>query len=209
MYCILVTGIPASGKSTLARELGARLGLPVFSKDAIKELLFDTVGFESREEKVRLGEASLRILCYNAAQLMQRQQPFILENNFENTGAEEVLSLLARHRYQAVTVTLTGDYRRIYERFLAREQSPERHLGHVVNDCYPPKGPVSAAEPISFERFCEGIRYRGMDTFTAGGPQLIVDTTEFAAMDLDRLTQRLRAVCKALAEEGKAAAQPE
>ena len=25
----------------------------------------------------------------------------------------------------------------IYQRFLERESSPDRHRGHVVNDCYP------------------------------------------------------------------------
>ena len=51
MYCILVTGIPAAGKSTMAETLSKRLKLPVISKDTIKELLFDNVGFQSREQK--------------------------------------------------------------------------------------------------------------------------------------------------------------
>ena len=37
MYCILVAGIPAAGKSTMAEALSERLKLPVISKDAIKE----------------------------------------------------------------------------------------------------------------------------------------------------------------------------
>ena len=48
MFCILVTGIPAAGKSTMAKFLGEQLQLPVLSKDGIKELLYDTVGFRSR-----------------------------------------------------------------------------------------------------------------------------------------------------------------
>lgn len=51
MYCILVTGIPAAGKSTMAETLAENLKLPVISKDTVKELLFDCVGFRSREEK--------------------------------------------------------------------------------------------------------------------------------------------------------------
>ena len=49
MYAILVTGIPAAGKSTMAGFLAEKLKLPVISKDSIKELLFDSVGFRSRE----------------------------------------------------------------------------------------------------------------------------------------------------------------
>ena len=54
-FVILVTGIPASGKSMLAEKLSTVLDLPWFSKDRIKEELYDTIGFTSKEEKVRLG----------------------------------------------------------------------------------------------------------------------------------------------------------
>ena len=79
MYCILVTGIPAAGKSTMARVLSERLKLPVISKDTIKERLFDNVGFQSRAEKAKLGIASMEIMYYVAGQLMKTGQPFILE----------------------------------------------------------------------------------------------------------------------------------
>ena len=36
MYCILVTGIPAAGKSTMAKFMSEKLKLPVISKDSIK-----------------------------------------------------------------------------------------------------------------------------------------------------------------------------
>jgi len=38
---VLVNGLPGSGKSTLARALAAELGLPLLSKDAVKETLAD------------------------------------------------------------------------------------------------------------------------------------------------------------------------
>jgi predicted kinase len=40
---ILVNGLPGSGKSTLATALGAALGVPVISKDAVKEALYAAV----------------------------------------------------------------------------------------------------------------------------------------------------------------------
>ena len=58
MYCILVTGIPAAGKSTMAGYLSDYFGIPVISKDRIKELMYDDIGFHSRDEKVKLDENS-------------------------------------------------------------------------------------------------------------------------------------------------------
>ena len=51
MYCILVAGMPASGKSTIAVRISESLGIPMLSKDSIKEMLFDDLGFHSRAER--------------------------------------------------------------------------------------------------------------------------------------------------------------
>ena len=42
---IIIAGMPASGKSTAAARVSQALGYPVLEKDAIKEELFDTIGF--------------------------------------------------------------------------------------------------------------------------------------------------------------------
>ena len=43
-WFVLVAGWPGSGKSTLAAALAAELGLPLLSKDEIKEALMDGLG---------------------------------------------------------------------------------------------------------------------------------------------------------------------
>ena len=191
MYCILVTGIPAAGKSTMAEVLAEHFGLPVISKDKMKELLYDTIGFCSREEKVKLGIASMNIMYYMAEQFMKREQSFILENNFENVSKEGLLEILEKYSYKAITVTLTGDYEKIYQRFLKRNDSPDRHRGHVVNDCYPEKIQNNFVAPIPYESFVNGIMNRGMDRFVANGPHIILDTTDFARIDKEKLLQKI------------------
>lgn len=197
MYCILVTGIPAAGKSTMAKGLSERLKLPVISKDIIKELLFDNVGFQSRAEKVKLGMASMEIMYYVAGQLMKAGQAFILENNFEYSSEQGMKNLLEKYQYSALTITLTGDYKVIYQRFLERENSPDRHRGHVVNDCYPEKeenrlNPLKA-KTISYENFVRGIEQRGFDAFCVDGRQIKVDTTDFSQMNMEELFSQIAA----------------
>lgn len=191
MYCILVTGIPAAGKSSMAEAISERLKLPVISKDAVKELLFDTVGFQSREEKVNLGIASMKIMYYAAGQLMKTGQSFILENNFEYSSEYGIKNLLEKYQYSVLTITLTGDYKVIYQRFLERENSPDRHRGHVVNDCYPEKEESNPKKPkttsISYENYMYGIQHRGFDAFLVGDTQIKVDTTDFSKIDMEEL----------------------
>ena len=198
MYCILVTGIPASGKSTMARFLAEAFGLPVISKDRIKECMYDTIGFRSREEKVKLGTASMQIMYDLAEELMRSARPFILENNFENVSKEGLLTILEKYEYKAITVTLTGDYKIIYQRFLERNRDPGRHPGHVVNDCYPGSKEINSPVQISYESFVEGITQRGMDSFTANGPQVILDTTGFGRLDREDLVRRIQDIVQAV-----------
>ena len=194
MYCILVTGIPAAGKSTMAKELGKQLNIPVISKDSIKEILFDTVGFKCRSEKVALGIGAMEIMYYCAEQLMQTGAPFILENNFENSSKEGLEKILDKYQYTPITVVMTGDYRVIYERFLERNQSPERHRGHVVNTQYPEVSPTNEVGTVLYEHFVGGIKNRGMDSFCIGENRIVVDTTDFSNVDIDTIIQNIRNV---------------
>ena len=195
MYCILVTGIPAAGKSTMAKVMSEKLKLPVISKDTIKELLFDNVGFQSRAEKVKLGIASMEIMYYVAGQLMKAGQPFILENNFEYSSEHGIKNLLEKYQYPALTITLTGDYKVIYQRFLKRESSPDRHRGHVVNDCYPERKEynpeILKSKSISYENFVSGIEKRGFDAFCADGRQMKIDTTDFSKINMEALFSQI------------------
>ncbi|MFH1086015.1 MAG: AAA family ATPase [Chloroflexota bacterium] len=54
---VLVTGPPASGKTRLAQAIAAALGLPLITKDGLKETLFDTLATGDRAWSGRLGAA--------------------------------------------------------------------------------------------------------------------------------------------------------
>ncbi len=65
---LVVTGLPASGKSTLARAVGNALALPVVDKDEILEALFDSLGAGDAEWRRRLSRAADEVLRRQAAQ---------------------------------------------------------------------------------------------------------------------------------------------
>ncbi|MBQ8201506.1 MAG: AAA family ATPase [Clostridia bacterium] len=184
MYCILLAGMPATGKSSLAKKLSAALTLPVFSKDVLKERLFDTIGFQSRAEKVRLGEAASRIIEDCADEMLRAGIPFILENNFDDVTWPTIQALFSRYDCIPLTILLTADMQTVYDRFVARDQSPLRHRGHVVNNCYPEKEPRTAVVPLPFEGFAAAMAARGFDRFDIGGPTLRVDTTDWSQVEL-------------------------
>src|SRR6185437_684470 len=47
--CIIISGRPGSGKTTLAKKLGERLWMPVISRDEIKEGYVNTYGVKHDE----------------------------------------------------------------------------------------------------------------------------------------------------------------
>ena len=196
MYCILVTGMPASGKSTVAKYLSENLQLPVFSKDNIKEFLFDEVGFRSRQDKNKLGRASMKIMYHAAEQMMQVGTAFILENNFELASREELLQLLEQYHYIGITVRLTGEPETIYHRFAERDRSPERHRGHVVNDCYPEPEESCRENPtmLTYEKFLSGMERRGYNDFVANGSYVEVDTTDFSKVSMEEILMQVKQV---------------
>ena len=95
--------------------------------------------------------------------------------------------ILEKYSYTAITVTLTGNYLEIYRRFVERNNSPDRHRGHVVNDGYPEKNPGGPVCPVPYEDFVKGITDRGMDRFAANGPHITVDTTDFEKVRIERV----------------------
>lgn len=75
---------------------------------------------------------------------------------------------------------------------MERNNSPDRHRGHVVNDSYPEKINKNEIVPVSYESFVSGIVNRGMDSFVANGPHITVDTTDFDKVKIEDLEEEIR-----------------
>ena len=79
---MLVSGLPGTGKSTLARVLAHRYALPLICKDTIKEPLFDVIGAADRAASRRLSDASFAAMFALARDCLCAGVDLILEGNF-------------------------------------------------------------------------------------------------------------------------------
>jgi hypothetical protein len=118
---VLVTGPPASGKTTLAKPLARQLGLPLLGKDTIKEALFDTLGTGGRAWSRRLGAASYTVLLALAGELPAT----VLDANFYPDHGPGLLQACPR----PIEVFCRCPAAEIERRFTRR--APARHPGHV------------------------------------------------------------------------------
>ena len=59
---VVVSGPPASGKSTLAATLAGELDLPLLAKDVIKDALVDALGAPDLPRSRELGRAAVQVL---------------------------------------------------------------------------------------------------------------------------------------------------
>ncbi len=123
---VVVSGPPASGKSTLAPVVAERLALPLVAKDTIKDALLSVLGAPDVEASRQLGRASVRAMLAVAG---ASPVGAVLESNFSRTVATADLT------------ALPGDVVELFCRCSAdvawsryRVRAGTRHAGHFDHD---------------------------------------------------------------------------
>jgi thymidylate kinase len=120
---VVVSGLAASGKTSVARPLAEALGVPLISKDAIKEALFDAVGFGGWEWSKTLSRAADAAMV----RIGQDLDGAVLDNFWYAETVDDLLAPLPR---PIVEVFCRCDPDVAFERFSGRD----RHPGHVDRD---------------------------------------------------------------------------
>lgn len=128
---VLVTGLPATGKTTLARALAYALAVPMMSKDCIKEPLLETLGAPDMAASRRLSDASFAALFALASEQLAAVGAVVLEGNFRPGEHETPLRALLAHSACPCTQILCRVPEPLRQaRLKARAADNSRHPGH-------------------------------------------------------------------------------
>src|SRR5687767_6258113 len=140
---VVVTGLPASGKSTVGAAVASALALPMLDKDEILEALFDSLGVGDGEWRTKLSRAADLVF----QQLAMRAHGAVLVSWWQHPQSK-----IASGTSPSWLGSLPGEIVELHckcsrqvavERFFARR----RHAGHLDT------AQVQASELGEFERF--------------------------------------------------------
>ena len=125
---IIITGDIAAGKSTLAASLSAELQIPFITKDSLKEIACDEIGYATREENRRLSVTATNDMIYFFNQCALVGNDLIVEANFRHDELAKLQVKSEENSYQVVLLVLTGEIDLLYQRFMDRLAT--RHIAH-------------------------------------------------------------------------------
>jgi predicted kinase len=130
---ILIAGPSGTGKTSLSHYLAPRLGLPLQSKDQIKELLLDAFGWDDLEASRKMGEVSMRLLYQFAELQLAAGQSCIIESPFapQEYAIANLKALQERFAFVPVQIQCHTERTVLYQRLQRRAVSAERHPGHL------------------------------------------------------------------------------
>jgi predicted kinase len=165
---VVVTGMPSSGKTTVAEALAERLRLPLIAKDDLKESLYETLGTGDVAWSGRLGDAAYALIFDLARKNLSSGTPLIVEANFFLDQACELASL-PTHRL--VQVHCDAPLAVLLERYAARERHAGHHDGEKIKEL-PARYESGAHAPLDLT-----------------GEVIRLDTTR--AIDFDTLAARI------------------
>jgi predicted kinase len=151
---VVVSGPPASGKSTLAPALAGELRLPLVTKDTIKNALMSVLLVPDVDASRQVGRAAVAAMLAIAA---ESPAGAVIESNFHRSRA---VADLRRLPGRVVEVFCRVDREVARTRYEARAGS--RHAGHFDT--------IRSAEELWNDEVSEPV--------AGGWPLLEVDTTE-------------------------------
>lgn len=176
---LIITGLPGTGKTTFAKELAKSLKLPLITKDSLKEIIFDTLGWSDRAWSKKVGVASYSLMDYLVESQLAAGKDLIVESNFKpEFDNAKFQAWQENYGFSAVQILFEANGEILYERFKARALSGERHPGHVDGQ--------------NHEEFRESLLTGKIEPLAIKGSVITVDTSDYSLVDTAGLVGQVK-----------------
>ena len=170
---VIITGLPGSGKTALARNLSEQFQLPMIHKDGIKETLFNALGWTDEKWSRQLSYTSFQVQYYLLGVMLKAGVSCITEGNFDaELATPEFEHLRSKYPFRPIQVLCYGNGETLWQRFEQRSLSNRRHPGH------------NSSAPENYKSRILGGRCAPIDL---DAPLIELDTTDFEQLDLTSL----------------------
>lgn len=177
-YIIIITGQVATGKTRFARILSEKLNIPLISKDDIKEILFDEIGYSDRKWSKKLGIACYKIMYQMVEQFILKTS-IILESNFNSDiSSIEISRLQKKYKFKIIQLFLYADPKILYQRFRKRINNGERHTGHI--------------DHATLKSFQENSLSNGNKPLKIATKTVKINTDDFQKIDYQKLAKNIK-----------------
>ena len=175
---ILVSGMPATGKTTFAKWLASEICAPLVSRGRVIEMYLEVSGanFEDEEQRRALGHIPSGLFWLFCEEIMKSSSPLIMEYIFNNQMKEEINRLTEKYKYQTINVHFDTSIEVAHRRFHERSESNPG---------------VKGARPkeIPFENFEKGTKE--IKNFRYGERIIYVDTTDFSTVSYKDIVEQI------------------
>ncbi len=177
---ILVSGAPATGKTTIAAAISRELGIACIHKDVIKESLLDSLGTRDREWSKQVGAASIRLMFKLIEDQLAVGSSVLAESNFRPEYDRPRLERFeARYSPAVVEVHCSAAPEVVVSRYRRRGEAGERHPGHLHDE-------------VVIEELANGLNTGMWVPISADEHVIPVDTTDFEAVDVVAIAAAVR-----------------
>ncbi len=176
----IMQGGPATGKTTIGTRLARSLKIPYFSKDGVKEPIFDTVGCPVALETdgplsgIKMDNAAITILFYLIEMHLQAGCACIIDSTFEAHHTPKLLAFKSQYPFMPIQILCRAERSELAKRYQRRAETGERHPGHLDH---------ILSDAFDFEQ----LELTFQQPLDIGGRVLSVDSTDFKEDDYQKL----------------------
>ena len=190
---LILQGGPATGKTTLGKKIAKEFQFPYFSKDNIKELIFDFIGlpttpallndntsqntsYDENEGKLsgmKMDEASVAILFQLIEAHIQVKKSCIIDGTFDEIHSSTFKKLKSKYFFFPIQIYCYAELDVLSKRYKERAEKRERHPGHFDN--------------LLLQSFLEDPSRYDLRPIDIEGAMFSINTTNHTSKDYDKL----------------------